>query len=259
MIQKTSIQRLAYKAGVKQLATYVYDEIRGILRADLEELLQKVLVVTENARRQTAYESDVRVALKSMGKFASFADGIEVNREVPITLPRGVTGTGTRTFHTHKKFTSHCSRMNGTRRSIQRGGGDFESDDDMDEMEDEDMELEFGSDSDDESELSSQDGGAGKRRRKKGALVERKIKFYQKQGGHCFLIPIATFNRVVNNLVLDSKQPKFHLSRDARTLIQLTVERYLISIFKSATIISRVARRSTLYSKDLQAARQIME
>lgn len=263
MIPKPSIQRIAYKAGIRQLSGLMYEETRGVLQLVLDELVKKVIVVAENARRRTCTEPDVRVALRSMGKFAAFADGIEVNRQVNVILPGSEEQTkGIRTMHIHRKVTSHCSRMGGHRRTIQKGGG---IEDDIDQeggFLEEDHEL-YQNDyptendfNDDESEFD-QEGGGIKRRRKKGALAMRKIKFYQRQGGHCFVIPYATFNRAVNTIAAEYKSD-FNFTRDARTLIQLTTERYLISLFESANMIAQSAGRETVFPRDLSVARKIM-
>lgn len=259
MIPKRAIQRIAYKAGVRQLSGLMYEETQGILNVVLHELVGKVVLIAENARRITGSEPDVRLALRSMGKFAAFADGVEVNRMVTFRNPKtGELQTAPRTVHTHGKVTSHCSRKGGHRRKIQRGGaldqdgGYLEEDEELYEN-DYPTESDF---SDDESEFD-QEGGAEKRRRKKGSVVMSKIKFYQKQGGHCLLLPRATFNRAVNNIASEYKN-NFNFTIDARTLIQLVMEKYLVSLFESANIIAHAAGRETLFPRDVTAARRIM-
>lgn len=67
-ITKPSIRRLARRGGVKRISGMVYDEIRGVLRAFLEDVIGDAVVFTEHAKRKTVSTFDVVYALKLKGR-----------------------------------------------------------------------------------------------------------------------------------------------------------------------------------------------
>lgn len=73
-ITKPGITRLARAGGVKRIELYVYEEIRGVLKLHLENLIRDAVTFTEHDRRKTVSVSDVRKAAKRMGICLSAAD-----------------------------------------------------------------------------------------------------------------------------------------------------------------------------------------
>ena len=67
-ITKPAIRRLARRGGVKRISGYIYDEVRGVLKAFLQNVLRDSAVYTEHARRSTVTAMDVVYALKRQGK-----------------------------------------------------------------------------------------------------------------------------------------------------------------------------------------------
>lgn len=66
-ISKPAIRRLAQRGGVKRMSGLVYEEIRGITKVLMEDLLRDAVIYTESARRITVQEEDIAAALPSAG------------------------------------------------------------------------------------------------------------------------------------------------------------------------------------------------
>jgi histone H3/H4/ubiquitin len=62
-VTKGAIQRLAHVAGVKRISGLVYEEIRGVLKVYLENVLKNAILYTEHSRRKTVSVEDVEAAL----------------------------------------------------------------------------------------------------------------------------------------------------------------------------------------------------
>ena len=86
-ITNPAIQRLARKAGIKSLSAFMYEEVRGILMSYLQSVMKVTITYTEHSRRHTIQETDVRYALKAIGRPAVFGDSIQVHKKI-------TTGTG---------------------------------------------------------------------------------------------------------------------------------------------------------------------
>ena len=67
-ITKPAIRRLARRGGVKRISGFVYEEVRGVLKIFLTNLIRDTVVYTEHARRKTVVAMDVVHALKRQGK-----------------------------------------------------------------------------------------------------------------------------------------------------------------------------------------------
>jgi histone H3/H4 len=67
-ITKPAIRRLARRGGVKRISGDIYEEIRGVLRHFLENVIRDSVTYTEHARRKTVTATDVVYALKRQGK-----------------------------------------------------------------------------------------------------------------------------------------------------------------------------------------------
>jgi histone H4 len=67
-ITKPAIRRLARRGGVKRISGLIYDEVRGVLRVFLENVIRDSVTYAEHARRKTVTSMDVVYALKRMGK-----------------------------------------------------------------------------------------------------------------------------------------------------------------------------------------------
>jgi histone H4 len=67
-ITKSAIRRLARRAGVKRISGLIYEEVRGCLKAFLENVIRDAVTYTEHARRKTVTAMDVVYGLKSQGR-----------------------------------------------------------------------------------------------------------------------------------------------------------------------------------------------
>lgn len=67
-ITKPAIRRLARRGGVKRISGLIYEEIRGVLRVFLENVIRDASVYTEHGKRKTVTAMDVVYALKRHGK-----------------------------------------------------------------------------------------------------------------------------------------------------------------------------------------------
>lgn len=66
-ISKRDIRRLARRAGVTRLSSDVYEEMRGVLKCYMENLLRDAITYTEHAHRKTVIAADIVYALKRRG------------------------------------------------------------------------------------------------------------------------------------------------------------------------------------------------
>ena len=92
-ITNPAILRLARKAGIKSLSALMYEEVRGILMLYLESLLKATVTYTEHGRRTTIQETDVRYALKVIGRPAVFGDSIQVRKNIMTDKGKQITRT----------------------------------------------------------------------------------------------------------------------------------------------------------------------
>src|SRR6478609_5954089 len=67
-ITKPAIRRLARRGGVKRIGGQTYEEIRGVLRTFLENVLHDSITYTEHAKRKTVTSLDVVYALRRQGR-----------------------------------------------------------------------------------------------------------------------------------------------------------------------------------------------
>ena len=67
-ITRPPMCRLARGGGVKHISSLIYDEIRGILKIFLEEVIRDIISYTNYAKRKTVTVTDVLFALKRHGR-----------------------------------------------------------------------------------------------------------------------------------------------------------------------------------------------
>lgn len=69
-ITKPAIRRLARRGGVKRISALIYEEIRGVLKSFLENVIKDSVTYTEHARRKTVTAMDIVYALKRQGELS---------------------------------------------------------------------------------------------------------------------------------------------------------------------------------------------
>lgn len=85
------IKRLARRGGVKRMSGQVYDEINGVLRDFLGNVVQKAVIFSQHAHRMHVVLGDVIMALKSQGiTLYGYDQALYVYRKV------GLAGAGDR-------------------------------------------------------------------------------------------------------------------------------------------------------------------
>ena len=66
-ITKPAIQRILRRAGVKRISGIIYEEIRGILKSYLINIISGIVIFTEHERRKTVQKKDLELALDIRG------------------------------------------------------------------------------------------------------------------------------------------------------------------------------------------------
>uniref|UniRef100_A0A914YIT7 Histone H4 n=1 Tax=Panagrolaimus superbus TaxID=310955 RepID=A0A914YIT7_9BILA len=67
-ITKPALRRLARRGGVKRISGLIYEEVRGVLKCFLENIIRDSVTYCEHAKRKTVTAMDVVYALKRQGK-----------------------------------------------------------------------------------------------------------------------------------------------------------------------------------------------
>lgn len=67
-ITKPALQRLARKAGAKRVSGMLYEELRGVLKVYLDNLVQAAVVSMTHDDRKSLHKKDAELALKKAGK-----------------------------------------------------------------------------------------------------------------------------------------------------------------------------------------------
>jgi histone H4 len=283
-ITKPAIQRLAYKGGVKTISGLIYEEIREIMKKYLETVIRNTVTFTEHARRRTVMEEDVRQALKFLGRAPVYMDGQQVSRNIFFQSGKYEGQKSKRIVKEYpKKPANNCQYYRAGQKSVGQVGGnktdylDDETeylDDETDYLDDEtdylDDETDYLDDEtdylDDDTDYLDDDdyegiddtvddsdllGGANKSR--PGTVSLEKIRYYQKQGGHCFLIPKLPFSRLIREIAQDFKND-LRFSRGSMMILHIDVENYLVNLFRDAILQTIHAKRVRIQPKDLQMA-----
>lgn len=66
-VTQGAISRLAHKAGVKSMSSLVFEEVRGIMKVRMEDIISKAVVVTEHSDRKTVMVGDIIEAIHVLG------------------------------------------------------------------------------------------------------------------------------------------------------------------------------------------------
>jgi histone H3/H4 len=130
-----------------------------------------------------------------------------------------------------------------------------------DEEDEDDEEYEIENDDEDDSAIradgENQLGGAKKPYKfHPGTVALRRIRYYQKQAGHCFNISKVCFRRLVREIAQDFKND-LRFTLDAMIIFQLDAEHYIVRLCEDAILctIHRGAVRTL--PKDFQLARRL--
>ena len=67
-ITKPAIRRLARRGGVKRISGLIYEEVRGVLKGFVDQVVRDSVSFTECGKRKTVTALDVVYALKNRGR-----------------------------------------------------------------------------------------------------------------------------------------------------------------------------------------------
>jgi histone H3 len=84
-ITKPALQRILRKAGVKRTSRLVYEELRGILKIHLENIIRDAVTYAEAERKKTIMIRHVRAAMERHGHYLA-AESIEIGGNKHISL-----------------------------------------------------------------------------------------------------------------------------------------------------------------------------
>lgn len=66
-ITKPAIGRLCQTAGIKRVSSLIYEEVRGVMKVFMEDVLKDTITFTEHDRRKTVQQADLDAALQVHG------------------------------------------------------------------------------------------------------------------------------------------------------------------------------------------------
>ncbi|TPP49827.1 Core histone H2A/H2B/H3/H4 family protein [Leishmania donovani] len=88
-ITRGCVRRMARRGGVKRISSDVYEEVRRVLKAYLEDIVRCSTAYTEYARKKTVTACDVVNALRKKGHilygYATTEDTILLHSTAPVT------------------------------------------------------------------------------------------------------------------------------------------------------------------------------
>jgi histone H4 len=94
-ITKPAIRRLCRRGGVKRISGLIYEEVRGVLKVFLENIIRDAVAYTEHAKRKTVTALDVVYALKRNGRtLYGFGDTMPIVRSGVRAVAAPVKPTG---------------------------------------------------------------------------------------------------------------------------------------------------------------------
>jgi len=83
-ITQPALKRILRRAGVKRINSMVYEELRGILKVYVENIMRRCVTFMEHERRHTVRAKDLENALDVMGIY--LAAGVNPNATKTVTL-----------------------------------------------------------------------------------------------------------------------------------------------------------------------------
>ncbi len=86
-ITKPAIRRLARKAGIKRIGGNVYEEVRGIIKVEIENILKDTIILIDNKHKKTISGDDVRLAIRvSKNKNLTFNESRKRKNDLTLNI-----------------------------------------------------------------------------------------------------------------------------------------------------------------------------
>ena len=278
-IPDPSIKRLAYVAGVKELSSLTYEEMRGVIRNWLEPILRETMIYAINKNKKTLNEAMISASLpekmwsnnplensckvyksksktkdktkdktksKDKDKTKLILENVKVDiAQSPAFSPSPIPKTSSRTS---SKYVSNPSSISS---SIPSSMPSSQSSISLQPPPELFIPIT------DAQPIEETKKKRSKRKQNRGDKALREIRYYQKNSG-CLNIPIETFSRVVREVSTDLRlMPEFRLSKNGLLLLQHATESYVVELFRDANNIVVHADRIKLMPKDIALARKI--
>ena len=76
-LTKPAFQRIARQAGVKRMSGLVYDELRGITKVHMENVIRASMTYMEHDRRKTLGLNDVLRGIEDQGDKLAFSNAMK--------------------------------------------------------------------------------------------------------------------------------------------------------------------------------------
>ncbi len=282
-IPDPSIKRLAYVAGVKELSSLTYEEMRGVIRNWLEPILRETMIYAINKNKKTLNEAMISASLpekmwsnnplensckvyksksksktkdktKSKDKTKLILENVKVDiAQSPAFSPSPIPKTSSRTS---SKYVSNPSSMSGSIPSSVPSSvpSSIPSSQSIISVQ---PPPELFIPITDAQPIEETKKKRSKRKQNRGNKALREIRYYQKNSG-CLNIPIETFSRVVREVSTGLRlMPEFRLSKNGLLLLQHAIESYVVELLRDANNIVVHADRIKLMPKDIALARKI--
>lgn len=232
-LSKPAIMRILYRAGVKNVSSLVYYEMRTISMKFLRGVVDRSILYSNNRKKSTIAEKDVINSLKTYGfTYLSAGGSGYTGPHIHIDFSKKGKKNKSKSNTPKKEKKSNTSSKKGTKGS---------------------------------RKTSKTEGGISKPHRfKSGTVALRSIRRYQRSTE--LLIrkaPVVAIVRfLLDNINIDTKYLKivgkeFRLGKTAREAFHTALEYYLGNIAGKALILALNAKRIRVKVSDIQIAAQL--
>ena len=75
-LTRPAFQRLGYRAGVKSMSGLLYEELRGITKVRMEDILRDAIVIMEHRGAKTVSGNDILMAIALNDKKMGYSLGL---------------------------------------------------------------------------------------------------------------------------------------------------------------------------------------
>lgn len=235
-ITKPALLRVLRRAGVKRVSGLMYEELRGVLKVWMENIVRDTVIFTEHARRKTVQLQDLEAALSNNG--IELAAGLNENARRTQSLQscnsRGKRGGAVAEEKPTKK-SAEKAPVKATKKTPVKATKKASKGE----------------------EPAEKKRAAPKKphRFRPGTVALRDIRKHQKSSD-CLAFPKLPFSRLIREIAQDFKDD-LRFEAGVCDLLQLAAEDYLVQICQGANMCAIHAERETVYPKDVQLCRAL--
>ena len=236
-ITKPALLRVLRRAGVKRVSGLMYEELRGVLKVWMENVVRDTVIFTQHARRKTVQLQDLEAALSNNG--IELAAGLNENARRTQSLQscnsRGKRGGAVAEEKPAQKSAEKSPVKSAEKKTPSKSKAQGKKAD----------------------ETSEKKRAAPKKphRFRPGTVALRDIRKHQKSSD-CLAFPKLPFSRLIREIAQDFKDD-LRFEAGVCDLLQLAAEDYLVQICQGANMCAIHAERETVYPKDVQLCRAL--